>query len=143
MKGYECEKGKFVVLKEDFRRADIEATQSVEIMDFVKFEEIDPMFFDVIAIYGSRRFWVVGGQKGRGSREGKRQVNCGLWRFPIGCGVRATRTFRAAHSGSRSKNSLDRVEASLGSLSCFSPLSGGGDAGSEGIDHFPAIPALK
>ena len=47
VKGYEYEKGRFVVLKEeDFRRADIEATQSVEIMEFVPLEEIDPMFFD-------------------------------------------------------------------------------------------------
>lgn len=47
VKGYEYEKGKFVVLKEeDFRRADIEATQSVEIMEFVPLEEIDPIFFD-------------------------------------------------------------------------------------------------
>jgi DNA end-binding protein Ku len=47
VKGYEYEKGKFVVLKEeDFKRADIEATQSVEIMEFVSLEEIDPMFFD-------------------------------------------------------------------------------------------------
>lgn len=47
VKGYEYEKGKFVVLKdEDFRRADIEATQSVDIIEFVELEEIDPMFFD-------------------------------------------------------------------------------------------------
>jgi DNA end-binding protein Ku len=47
VKGYEYEKDKYVVLKEeDFRRADIEATQSVEIIEFVKLEEIDPMFFD-------------------------------------------------------------------------------------------------
>lgn len=47
VKGYEYEKGKFVVLKdEDFKRADIEATQSVEILDFVELEEIDPIFFD-------------------------------------------------------------------------------------------------
>src|SRR5437868_4886904 len=47
VKGYEYEKGKFIVLKEeDFRRADIEATQSVDIMEFVELEEIDPMFFD-------------------------------------------------------------------------------------------------
>jgi len=47
VKGYEYEKGKFVVLKEDdFRRADIEATQSVDIIEFVQLEEIDPMFFD-------------------------------------------------------------------------------------------------
>jgi len=47
VKGYEYEKGKFVVLKEeDFRRADIEATQTVEIVEFVPLAEIDPMFFD-------------------------------------------------------------------------------------------------
>lgn len=47
VKGYEYEKGRFIVLKEeDFKRADIEATQSVEIMDFVELEEIDPIFFD-------------------------------------------------------------------------------------------------
>src|SRR5437016_304774 len=47
VKGYEYEKGKFIVLKdEDFKRADIEATQSVDILDFVKLEEIDPIFFD-------------------------------------------------------------------------------------------------
>src|SRR6476620_12055147 len=47
VKGYEYESGKFVVLKDDdFKRADIEATQSVDIMDFVELEEIDPIFFD-------------------------------------------------------------------------------------------------
>jgi len=47
VKGYEYEKGKFVVLKEeDFRRVDLEATQTIDIIDFVKLEEIDPMFFD-------------------------------------------------------------------------------------------------
>ncbi len=47
VKGYEYGKGKFVVLKdEDFRRADIEATQSVDIIEFVSLEKIDPMFFD-------------------------------------------------------------------------------------------------
>jgi ATP dependent DNA ligase C terminal region/Ku70/Ku80 beta-barrel domain len=36
VKGYEYEKGKYVVLKEeDFRRADIEATQSIEVTEFV------------------------------------------------------------------------------------------------------------
>jgi DNA end-binding protein Ku len=47
VKGYEYEKGRFIVLnEEDFRRADIEATQTVEIMQFVNLKEIDPMFFD-------------------------------------------------------------------------------------------------
>ena len=46
VKGYEYEKGKYVVLKdEDFQRVDLEATQTVDIQDFVDQEEIDPMFF--------------------------------------------------------------------------------------------------
>jgi DNA end-binding protein Ku len=46
VKGYEYEKGKYVVLKdEDFERVDLEATQTVDIHDFVDQEEIDPMFF--------------------------------------------------------------------------------------------------
>jgi DNA end-binding protein Ku len=46
VKGYEYEKGKFVVLSEkDFQRVDLEATQTVEIQDFVDVKAIDPMYF--------------------------------------------------------------------------------------------------
>ena len=46
VKGYEYEKGRYIVLKdEDFQRVDLEATQTVDIQDFVNQEEIDPMFF--------------------------------------------------------------------------------------------------
>ncbi len=46
VKGFEYEKGKFVVLSEkDFQRVDLEATQTVDILDFVDVEEIDPMYF--------------------------------------------------------------------------------------------------
>lgn len=46
VKGYEYEKGKYVVLKEeDFQRVDLEATQTVEITDFVELSEVDPMYF--------------------------------------------------------------------------------------------------
>jgi DNA end-binding protein Ku len=46
VKGYKYEKGKYVVLKdEDFERVDLEATQTVDIQDFVDLDEIDPMFF--------------------------------------------------------------------------------------------------
>jgi DNA end-binding protein Ku len=46
VKGYEYEKGKFVVLKdEDFARVDVEATQTVDIMHFVKLDELNPMLF--------------------------------------------------------------------------------------------------
>src|SRR5438045_7581590 len=46
VKGYEYEKGKYIVLKEeDFQRVDLEATQTVDIQDFVDQDEIDPIFF--------------------------------------------------------------------------------------------------
>jgi DNA end-binding protein Ku len=46
VKGYEHEKGKFVVLRDDdFKRVDIEATQTVDILHFVKLEEVNPIFF--------------------------------------------------------------------------------------------------
>jgi DNA end-binding protein Ku len=47
VKGYEYEKGKFVILKEeDFKRVDLEAAaQTIDIMDFVELKEINPMFF--------------------------------------------------------------------------------------------------
>jgi DNA end-binding protein Ku len=46
VKGYEYERDKFVVLKdEDFERVDVEATHSVDITDFVELAEVDPMFF--------------------------------------------------------------------------------------------------
>jgi DNA end-binding protein Ku len=47
VRGFEYEKGEYVVLSpEDFKRADVEATQSVDIVEFVELAEIDPMFFD-------------------------------------------------------------------------------------------------
>ncbi|MEI9999590.1 MAG: Ku protein [Verrucomicrobiota bacterium] len=47
VKGYEYEKGRFVVLQEeDFKRVDLEAAaQTIDIMDFVPADEINPMFF--------------------------------------------------------------------------------------------------
>ncbi len=46
VKGYEYEKGKFVVLNEDdFKRVDLEATESIDIVDFVDIDEINPIFF--------------------------------------------------------------------------------------------------
>lgn len=47
VKGYEYEKGQFVlVTDEDFEKAMPEATQSIDIIEFVDLSEIDPMFFD-------------------------------------------------------------------------------------------------
>ncbi|HEV2692959.1 MAG TPA: Ku protein [Verrucomicrobiae bacterium] len=46
VKGYEYEKDKFVVLKdEDFNRADVEATQTVDIINFVALDDINPLLF--------------------------------------------------------------------------------------------------
>lgn len=46
VRGYEYEKGKFVVLsEEDFARVDVEATQTVDIQEFVELEDINPIFF--------------------------------------------------------------------------------------------------
>lgn len=47
VKGYEYEKGKYVVLtNEDFRRANVEATQTVDIVKFVDAGEIASLYFD-------------------------------------------------------------------------------------------------
>ena len=47
VKGYEYAKGHFVVLsKEDFQAAAVEKTRTVDIIDFVKGEEIDDRFFE-------------------------------------------------------------------------------------------------
>ena len=46
VKGYEYEKGKFVIIKEeDFKRVDVEATQTVDIMNFVALDDVDPLLF--------------------------------------------------------------------------------------------------
>ncbi|MET0212463.1 MAG: Ku protein [Vicinamibacterales bacterium] len=47
VKGYEYEKGRFVVLtKEDFRAAALEKSRTIDIRSFVKGEEIDDRFFE-------------------------------------------------------------------------------------------------
>jgi DNA end-binding protein Ku len=47
VKGHEYKKGEFVVLtEEDLRRADVEATQTVEITGFVDASEIDGVYYD-------------------------------------------------------------------------------------------------
>jgi len=47
VKGFEYEKGRFVVLtKEDFAAAAVEKTRRIDILDFVKSEDIDDRFFD-------------------------------------------------------------------------------------------------
>ena len=47
VKGYEYEKGKYVVMSdEDFKTAALASSKSLEILDFVKDEEIDPRYFE-------------------------------------------------------------------------------------------------
>ncbi len=47
VKGYEYEKGEYIVLgEEDFRQANVEATQTVEIVDFVDAAEIPLPYYD-------------------------------------------------------------------------------------------------
>src|SRR5437868_11179381 len=47
VKGYEYEKDRYVVLTdEDFKRANVEATQTIDIMAFVKSEEVAPTYYE-------------------------------------------------------------------------------------------------
>ncbi len=47
VKGYEYESGQYVIMnKEDFKAANPKATQTIDIEDFVSFDEIDLMFFE-------------------------------------------------------------------------------------------------
>jgi DNA end-binding protein Ku len=47
VKGYEYEKGEYVVMSdEDFRQANVEATQTIDIQGFVEPGEIPPMYYD-------------------------------------------------------------------------------------------------
>ena len=47
VKGYEYEKGSYVVLTDDdFKKVNPEATQSVDILEFVELDQINPMYFD-------------------------------------------------------------------------------------------------
>jgi len=47
VKGYEYSKGKFVVLSdEDFKAAALDASKTIDILDFVQESEIDPRFFE-------------------------------------------------------------------------------------------------
>ena len=47
VRGFEYEKGQYVVVTdEDLKRVNVEATQSVEIVEFVDLDQINPMYFD-------------------------------------------------------------------------------------------------
>jgi len=64
VRGYEYEKGRFVVLtKEDFQAAAVEKTRTVDILDFVKAEEIDDRYFEtpyyVVPAKGGERAYAL------------------------------------------------------------------------------------
>lgn len=73
VKGYEHEKGDFIVLSDaDFKAAAVERSESIEITDFVDADEIDPRFFEtpyftVPAKGGAKAYSVL--------REAMRQAN--------------------------------------------------------------------
>jgi len=47
VKGYEFEKGRFVVMTdEDFKAAAVEQSKTIDILDFVQQDEIDPRYFE-------------------------------------------------------------------------------------------------
>jgi len=47
VRGFEYEKGSYVVVSDgDLKAVNVEATQSVDIMEFVELDQINPMFFD-------------------------------------------------------------------------------------------------
>ena len=47
VKGYEFAKGKYVIMTdEDFKAAALEASRTIDILDFVRQEEIDPRYFE-------------------------------------------------------------------------------------------------
>jgi DNA end-binding protein Ku len=47
VKGYEYEKDQFVVVTDkDFEKVDVKSTQTIDILDFVDLQEIDPIYFD-------------------------------------------------------------------------------------------------
>ncbi len=73
VRGYEYEKGKYVILSdEDFASVNVEATQSVDILEFVDISEINPMYFE-------KPYYLEPEKKGRHAyallREALRETN--------------------------------------------------------------------
>ncbi len=55
VKGYEYQKGRFVIVtKEDFRAAALEKNRTVDIRSFVKGDDIDDRFFEIVVLPDAR-----------------------------------------------------------------------------------------
>lgn len=90
VRGYQYEKGKFIVLNEDdFSRVDVEATQTVDIQEFVEVSEINPMFF-------SKPYYMEPGKGGDKAYALLREVLSGTKRVGIAKVVIKTREHLAA-----------------------------------------------
>src|SRR6266496_5463251 len=64
VKGYEYQKGRFVVVtKEDFQAAAVEKTRTIDIIDFVKADQIDDRFFEtpyyLVPVKGGERAYAL------------------------------------------------------------------------------------
>lgn len=90
VRGYEYEKGKFVLINDDdFARVDVEATQTVDIQEFVELEEINPMFF-------SKPYYMEPGKGGAKAYALLREVLRGTKKVGIAKVVIKTREHLAA-----------------------------------------------
>ena len=90
VRGYQYEKGKFIVLNDDdFSRVDVEATQTVDIQEFVEVDEINPMFF-------SKPYYMEPGKGGDKAYALLREVLSGTKRVGIAKVVIKTRQHLAA-----------------------------------------------
>lgn len=90
VRGYQYEKGKFIVLNDDdFSRVDVEATQTVDIQEFVGVDEINPIFF-------SKPYYMEPGKGGDKAYALLREVLRGTKRVGIAKVVIKTREHLAA-----------------------------------------------
>ena len=90
VRGYQYEKGKFIVLNDDdFSRVDVEATQTVDIQEFVEVDEINPMHF-------SKPYYMEPGKGGDKAYALLREVLSGTKKVGIAKVVIKTREHLAA-----------------------------------------------
>jgi DNA end-binding protein Ku len=88
--GYEYEPGQYVVINDDdLKRANVEATQTVEIMEFVEGAEISPRFFD-------KPYYLQPDKKARKSYALLREVMRRTGKYGIGKIVLRSRQYIAA-----------------------------------------------